>query len=124
MASLSCYDEVMFEDDTQNAMIDSVDLFEEICNLRWFIQTAMILFLNKKDLFATKIQKVPISVCFDEYDGMDKLMIVMYFIFTHIRICIFSLIYWKPDTCGGNGSVQHSYDDDYPPIPIIIDKIT
>eukprot|EP01084_Bolivina_argentea_P295237 508228_1 len=53
-------------------MIDSVDLFEEICNLRWFMQTAMILFLNKKDLFATKIQKVPISVCFDEYDGMDK----------------------------------------------------
>mmetsp|Transcript_50805 Transcript_50805/g.80939 ORF Transcript_50805/g.80939 Transcript_50805/m.80939 type:complete len:357 (-) Transcript_50805:749-1819(-) len=71
VAALSCYDEVMFEDDTQNAMVDSVQLFEEICNLRWFIQTAMILFLNKKDLFAQKIQKVPISVCFDNYDGPD-----------------------------------------------------
>eukprot|EP00483_Globobulimina_turgida_P000476 UN00476 len=71
VASLSCYDEVMFEDDSQNAMADSIELFEEICNLRWFIQTAMILFLNKKDLFAAKIQKVPISVCFDEYDGPD-----------------------------------------------------
>merc|ERR1712099_180531 len=60
VASLSCYDEVMFEDDTTNAMLDSVDLFEEICNLRWFINTAMILFLNKKDLFAAKIQKVPL----------------------------------------------------------------
>merc|ERR1712003_576706 len=67
IASLSCYDEVMFEDDSQNAMT----LFEEICNLRWFIQTAMILFLNKKDLFAQKIQTVPLSVCplFDDYDG-------------------------------------------------------
>merc|ERR1711997_926728 len=45
--------------------------FEEICNLRWFLTTAMILFLNKKDLFAAKIQKVPLSVCFDEYDGDD-----------------------------------------------------
>lgn len=71
VASLSCFDEVMFEDDTQNAMIDSVDLFEEICNLRWFEHTAMILFLNKKDLFAEKIQKVPLTVCFEEYEGED-----------------------------------------------------
>merc|ERR1719273_101794 len=59
VASLSCYDEVMFEDDTQNAMIDSVDLFEEICNLRWFINTAMILFLTKNLLSPATIQKVP-----------------------------------------------------------------
>eukprot|EP01084_Bolivina_argentea_P181242 313043_1 len=71
VASLSCYDEVMFEDETQNAMIDSILLFEEICNLRWFLQTAMILFLNKKDLFAAKIQKVPISVCFDQYNDQE-----------------------------------------------------
>jgi len=71
VCSLSCYDEVMFEDDRKNAMEDSLELFAEICNLRWFIQTAMILFLNKKDLFAQKIQTVPLSVCplFDEYDG-------------------------------------------------------
>ena len=62
----------MFEDDTQNAMSDSIELFEEICNLRWFIQTAMILILTKKDLFAIKIQKVPLSVCFDDYDGPDR----------------------------------------------------
>jgi len=71
VCSLSCYDEVMFEDDRKNAMADSLELFSEICNLRWFIQTAMILFLNKKDLFASKIQTVPLSVCplFDDYDG-------------------------------------------------------
>lgn len=71
VASLSCYDEVMFEDDNQNAMIDSVNLFEEICNLRWFVQTAMILFLNKKDLFTEKIQKVPLSQCFIDFEEED-----------------------------------------------------
>ena len=36
------------------------------------IETAMILFLNKKDLFAAKIQKVPLSACFTDYDGEDN----------------------------------------------------
>jgi len=71
VSALSSYDEVMYEDDETNSMIDSIELFEEICNLRWFMQTAMILFLNKKDLFALKIQKVPLTVCFNEYDGPD-----------------------------------------------------
>jgi GTPase SAR1 family protein len=71
VASLSCYDEVMFEDDNQNAMHDSICLFEHICNLRWFMQTSMILFLNKKDLFADKIQKIPLSMCFEDYDEVD-----------------------------------------------------
>jgi len=57
VASLSCYNEVLFEDDSVNAMDDSLALFKEICNLRWFATTAMILFLNKKDLFAEKIKK-------------------------------------------------------------------
>ena len=59
----------MFEDDQTNSMHDSLELFEEICNLRWFEQTAMILFLNKKDLFAQKIHKYPLTNCFPEYNG-------------------------------------------------------
>jgi len=68
VASLSSYNEVLFEDDSMNAMHDSISLFEEICNLRWFATTAMILFLNKSDLFAEKIQKYPLTVCFESYD--------------------------------------------------------
>jgi len=71
VASLSCYDEVMYEDDTKNSMEDSISLFEDICNQRWFEQTAMILFLNKRDLFAEKIRRVPITVCFEDYDGPE-----------------------------------------------------
>jgi len=69
VASLSCYDEVMFEDDRRNAMEDSLSLFENICNQRWFELTAMILFLNKRDLFAEKIESVPITKCFADYNG-------------------------------------------------------
>jgi GTPase SAR1 family protein len=71
VASLSSYNEVMFEDDSSNAMHDSINLFDEICNSRWFIQTAMILFLNKMDLFAEKIQKYPLTVCFQDYQGEE-----------------------------------------------------
>ena len=68
VASLSCYDELMFEDDTKNCMIDSLELFQEICNLQWFVTTPIILFLNKNDLFEKKIHIIPLSVCFNEYD--------------------------------------------------------
>lgn len=51
-------------------MMDSLDLFKEICNLQWFIETPIILFLNKRDLFEQKIHLIPLSVCFKEYDTM------------------------------------------------------
>lgn len=39
-------------------MTEAMDLFNEICNNRFFSESSMILFLNKKDLFAEKIQRV------------------------------------------------------------------
>jgi len=50
-------------------MIESMQLFSSICNSSWFINTAMILFLNKKDLFLEKIQRVNITTCFPDYKG-------------------------------------------------------
>eukprot|EP01083_Nonionella_stella_P275182 934504_1 len=72
VASLSCYDEVMFEDESVNSMVDSLQLFDNICNNTWFEKTSMILFLNKKDLFAGKLQQnKPITLCpeFEDYNG-------------------------------------------------------
>jgi len=71
VASLSCYDEVMFEDEEKNSMSDSIELFGKICNNEYFKETAMILFLNKKDLFAEKIRTVPITECpdFQDFEG-------------------------------------------------------
>lgn len=67
--AMSEYDLKLYEDDTTNRMHESLKLFKEICNSRWFIDTSMILFLNKKDLFQEKIKKIDLSVCFEDYKG-------------------------------------------------------
>uniref|UniRef100_A0A914CB70 Uncharacterized protein n=1 Tax=Acrobeloides nanus TaxID=290746 RepID=A0A914CB70_9BILA len=69
ITAISEYDQVLFEDETTNRMIESMQLFSSICNSSWFVNTAMILFLNKKDLFLEKIQKVNITTCFPDYEG-------------------------------------------------------
>lgn len=72
ITAISEYDQVLFEDETTNRMIESMQLFSSICNSSWFINTAMILFLNKKDLFAEKIQRVNITTCFPDYEGAQN----------------------------------------------------
>jgi len=69
LAALSAYDQTLYEDDQTNRMREALDLYKQISNSRWFKGTAIILFLNKKDLFAEKISKTPISVCFSNYTG-------------------------------------------------------
>ncbi|CAB1108747.1 unnamed protein product [Ectocarpus sp. CCAP 1310/34] len=61
VAALSEYDQCLFEDASTNRMTEAMDLFNEICNNRFFSESSMILFLNKKDLFAEKIQRVDIK---------------------------------------------------------------
>ena len=68
-ASLSAYDLVLAEDETVNRMQESMKLFDSICNNKWFVETSIILFLNKKDIFQTKIQTSPLTLCFPEYTG-------------------------------------------------------
>ncbi|CAI5450602.1 unnamed protein product [Caenorhabditis angaria] len=69
ITAISEYDQVLFEDETTNRMIESMQLFNSICNSTWFISTAMILFMNKKDLFMEKIQRVNITTAFPDYEG-------------------------------------------------------
>lgn len=47
-------------------------LFDSICNNKWFTDTSIILFLNKKDLFEEKISQSPLTICFPEYTGANK----------------------------------------------------
>eukprot|EP01103_Thecamoeba_quadrilineata_P008669 TRINITY_DN183_c1_g1_i1.p1 TRINITY_DN183_c1_g1~~TRINITY_DN183_c1_g1_i1.p1 ORF type:complete len:358 (-),score=74.80 TRINITY_DN183_c1_g1_i1:188-1240(-) len=67
--AMSEYDLKLYEDDSTNRMQESLKLFKEICNNKWFAETSMILFLNKRDLFAKKILQVDLNVCFPEYNG-------------------------------------------------------
>ena len=57
IVALSEYDQVLVEDETTNRMHESLRLFDSICNNKWFVNTSIILFLNKKDLFSEKITR-------------------------------------------------------------------
>jgi guanine nucleotide-binding protein subunit alpha len=50
-------------------MQEAMTLFESVANSRWFVKTAIILFLNKIDLFRAKLPHSPLSVTFPEYEG-------------------------------------------------------
>jgi len=67
--ALSEYNLVLEEDPTVNRMHESLQLFKEICNSEWFMKVALILFLNKSDLFQEKITKVNLDKCFPDYRG-------------------------------------------------------
>jgi hypothetical protein len=56
----------------QNRMQESLKLFDSICNNKWFGDTSIILFLNKKDLFEEKILRSPLTICFPEYSGAQE----------------------------------------------------
>mmetsp|Transcript_13186 Transcript_13186/g.17183 ORF Transcript_13186/g.17183 Transcript_13186/m.17183 type:complete len:376 (+) Transcript_13186:363-1490(+) len=68
VAAINEYNQVLYEDNTTSRMEEAINLFDEICNSKWFKNTAMILFLNKKDLFREKLGEFPFRVT----DGMDN----------------------------------------------------
>lgn len=69
IASLNEYDQVLFEDDTKNRMDESLDLFEELLSLPYFVKTPIIIFFNKYDLFSVKVKTVDLKCCFPDYEG-------------------------------------------------------
>ncbi|VDK73679.1 unnamed protein product [Onchocerca ochengi] len=72
ISSLSEYDQTLREDNCTNRMQESLKLFDSICNSPWFADIHFILFLNKKDLFAEKITRSPLTICFPEYKGQQN----------------------------------------------------
>eukprot|EP00842_Homolaphlyctis_polyrhiza_P003666 jgi/Hompol1/42/HPOL_005205-RA len=72
LVAVSEYDQVLAEDETTNRMQEAFTLFESICNSRYFMQTSIILFLNKVDLFKEKLPKSPMGKYFQDYHGGDN----------------------------------------------------
>jgi len=72
VAAMNEYDQVLYEDEKTNRMDEALKLFAEVCNSRWFRTTAVILFLNKRDLFGEKIKYVPLSLSFPNYVGPNS----------------------------------------------------
>ncbi|KAJ8331450.1 hypothetical protein QVD99_001721 [Batrachochytrium dendrobatidis] len=67
VVSLACYDQNLAEDATVNRMHDALELFEGVCNNPLLKKISVTLFLNKKDLFETKIATVPINNYFPDF---------------------------------------------------------
>jgi hypothetical protein len=68
VAAISEYDQFLYEDDQMYRMDEAVILFDEVCNLKHFRNTSMILFLNKNDLFREKLKKIPVRIV----DGTNR----------------------------------------------------
>ena len=67
VVALNGYDMVTDDDYETNQMQEALALFESICNSVWFQKTSMILFLNKIDLFESKLAKSPVTNYYPEF---------------------------------------------------------
>jgi guanine nucleotide-binding protein subunit alpha len=70
LVAISGYDQCLVEDKDGNQMNEALMLWESIANSHWFAKSALILFLNKMDLFKEKLVKSPITDHgFTDYHG-------------------------------------------------------
>ena len=74
VAALSEYDQTLFEDETQNRMVEALEMFNQAINSSWLAEVDVILFLNKMDLFAEKIEHSNIAdvPAFSDYNGGEN----------------------------------------------------
>jgi len=68
----SDYDLLLEEDMMTNRMVDAIRLFNDVVNNKWFARTNVVIFLNKKDLFAEKIKRIPLTIGFPEFKGKQN----------------------------------------------------
>ncbi|XP_007936806.1 guanine nucleotide-binding protein subunit alpha-14 [Orycteropus afer afer] len=69
LVALSEYDQVLAECHNENRMEESKALFKTIITYPWFLNSSVILFLNKKDLLEEKIMYSHLISYFPEYKG-------------------------------------------------------
>ncbi|XP_072014592.1 guanine nucleotide-binding protein G(o) subunit alpha-like [Amphiura filiformis] len=111
--ALSEYDQRLREDGVTNRMQESLDLFQKICSWKWFRKTPKILFLNKCDIFESKVKKVPISVFFKQYRGTSEVKEARQYIckqFVSKNKCKDSPVYHHYTTATDRSNVQFVFD--------------
>jgi len=69
VVALSEFDQTLNEDNGTNRMSESIKLFRGVVGNDALHHVAMILFLNKEDLFTEKIKRSDLKKCFPEYSG-------------------------------------------------------
>lgn len=80
VAAMSEYNQVLFENESVNRMVESVNLFGKTATEKWLAKvSSMILFLNKSDILEKKLlrEKIPIrqpdAGLFLDYEGGEDL---------------------------------------------------
>jgi GTPase SAR1 family protein len=69
VASLSEFDQCLFEDNKTSRVVESLNLFAEVLGMKWFTNCPIIFFLNKKDIFAEKLTRVSLKQFLPDYTG-------------------------------------------------------
>uniref|UniRef100_A0A2C9K4A6 Uncharacterized protein n=1 Tax=Biomphalaria glabrata TaxID=6526 RepID=A0A2C9K4A6_BIOGL len=74
VVAISAYDMCLIDEPSLNRLEESLKMFSQISNNRFFIKSTMILFLNKLDLFQDKIKysKRHLRYFFPDFTGPDK----------------------------------------------------
>jgi GTPase SAR1 family protein len=71
VAAASEYDQVVWEAEGENRMIEALTVFREVVQNPVFKKTTIVLFLNKADLFEIKAQRVSLSSCFPDWEAKN-----------------------------------------------------
>merc|ERR1719233_2699323 len=70
VASLTAYNQLLYEDENENRLVESLKVFRKLLNQdNTFDEACIVLFLNKSDLFSEMIKTTPISKCLSGYHG-------------------------------------------------------
>ncbi|CZR68347.1 related to G protein alpha subunit GNA-3 [Phialocephala subalpina] len=69
VVDLDTYDQVVFEEPSQNKLMESLILFDSFVNSRWFMRSSIILCLNRVDVFKQKLGMSPLQRYFPDYSG-------------------------------------------------------
>lgn len=67
--SCSEFDEKCYEDFATNRLVESLQLFEETVNNKWFFNTPVLLFMNKMDLLKEKVENGKFNSHFQDFEG-------------------------------------------------------
>lgn len=80
VVGISSFDQTLYEDEKTNRMVEALNLWDETCNSKYFVDTPMILFLNKMDILQEKLKRVSFKEFFPEYSGDNTFQDVVNFI--------------------------------------------
>lgn len=69
VAAISEFDQFLFEEEDVNRLRESINVFGMIANEECFKDTAMILFLNKIDLFREKLETTNVKDYLEDFEG-------------------------------------------------------